>query len=71
MIDNFWYNTVDILEKQVNAEVKFIIKGFKTNNGFLIDSDGDTEILIPKKLYKELIELFDKNKCKIELVYDK
>lgn len=71
MINDFYYRTVDILQNQVNAtKVRFIIRGIKTKNGFLIDKDGDSEISIDKSLYKELVEEFDKSKSRIELVFD-
>jgi hypothetical protein len=71
MINDFYYQTIDILEKQVNAsEVRFVIRGIKTENGLLIDKDGDTEISIDKSAYKELVEEFDKSKSRMELVFN-
>jgi hypothetical protein len=71
MINDFYYQTIDIIQKQVNAtEVRFIVRGVKTENGFIIDKNGDTEISIDKSLYKELVEEFDKSKSRIELVFD-
>lgn len=71
MINDFYHQTVDIIQKQVNAtEVRFIIRGIKTENGLLIDKNGDNEISIDKSLYKELVEEFEKSKSKIELVFD-
>lgn len=72
MINDFYYNTIDIIEKSLNvSETFFVIKGFETKNGFLIDTEGDKVVHLPKDLYKKIIEFGYENKCKIELVNER